>query len=86
MSVYCVFEAYADEEGYSHFSLKGVGKTLEDCLVLIENYASIRRPVHPSMTRENNYTYIGTRDECTDGTGGYVIEEILLTSVAQKLQ
>jgi len=69
-TVYCVFEAIGDGDGYPHWNLCFVANSLERAQEILAKPAWKRidiSPAHSSMTAENRYTFIGTRDECFEG-------------------
>ena len=86
MSVYCVFWAYSDGDGYTGFDLKGVFLTVEDAHQSVPDPSDIvkdENTIHKSANYGNKYTYVGGRSECREMTEsgsvyGYVIEHVIL--------
>lgn len=85
--VYCIFESDIDGDGYLGWKLLSVASTLQKAQEIISKiYPGLTwESVHPTMTKENHYTFIGTCDECSKGynmeacnfpgdTKGWVIE------------
>lgn len=86
-TVYCVFKADIDGDGYLGWQLLFVSSTIGKAIELVRNYDHNRNsnrnsaPVHPDMNEGNCYTFVGSRDDCVraynmeagDGMG-YVIE------------
>ena len=89
MKVFAIFSAYGDGDSNGVFdlvaissSLKGAHKHINE---IYEDPMAVEyprlEPVHNTMTPENKYTFIGTREQVDRGLswnhwGGYVIEEI----------
>jgi len=84
--IYCLFECYSDIEGKIHFKLLHIFDTLDEAknYSQLTKHASEFNPAHYTMTRDNNFTYIGNRNDCVQqkqygmehvGLGGYIIQE-----------
>jgi hypothetical protein len=87
MQVYCIFSVYGEGDSYSTFDLIGVSDTVDGGHKFIARQLTGREHngnyVHKSMTKENNYTYLGKRSDCDNycgyaSFGGYVIEPMTL--------
>lgn len=80
MSVYCVYTAYPESDGWPVYSLISICTTENKAKELISTLKKqvAQKPVHSTMDETNNYTYVGYRDECShnyiNSFGGYVIE------------
>lgn len=91
MEVYLVFLAVGsieDNKSETIFHFLTATKSLERAQKYIDERdkkrCPVKRlayldPVHPDMKNENNFTYIGSRDDCNstceDDIGGYIIEK-----------
>ena len=88
--VYCVYIVYGDGDGYPLYDLEFVCDSLASAkevslsLLLDYNASRPKNLVHSTMSADNNYTYIGKREDCSDsscyGFGGIIIEETPLTT------
>ena len=90
-TVWCVFEAKIDGDSYLHWEFLFNATNLTRAQDLV---AELVQPgnldwigVHPTMNKYNNYTFIGSREECSLGyddeeschyAKGYVIEAQLV--------
>lgn len=81
-----LFECYSDVEGKIHFKLLHICNTLDNAISYsqLTKHLNDFNPAHHSMTKDNNFTYIGDRDNCVQHKqygqehlklGGYVIEQ-----------
>lgn len=86
MKVYCVFMMYGDGDHNLTDALKSIHKTVEGAINSIsvediEKCGSIDL-AHKNMHRENNYTYVGTREDISGFEAacgffhGFIIEEV----------
>jgi hypothetical protein len=82
MKVLLVFAASGEGDGWTIFDLAVVATSVEVAKGWVAAQAQSTKHdlVHPSMTVENNWAFVGKRDDCkSDCTygrwGGYVIEE-----------
>lgn len=88
--VFCIFRLYTEDEGNVVPILMDITSTIEKAKEIIQIYVEhdvIKKPAHPSMNSDNNYTFIGKRDECSDSSwggfkscNGYVIEDVEVKS------
>ncbi len=97
--VFAVFGSGGEGDGYTVFELIGIGSSLPTALAMIpssvtetiQTHEHLGRSwtssnisiVHSSMSKENNYTYVGKRKDCNDTCGyakfgGYIVEEMEL--------
>jgi hypothetical protein len=77
--VYCAFRVYGDGDSYTSFDFLFVTDTVESAIKLLpKNEIKYVDCVHSSMNENNNYVYVGSRQNCRNDCasfGGYVIEE-----------
>jgi hypothetical protein len=85
MKVYVVFTACDDESGWTDFEFETVCSSVENAIdyILLTYWGiNITEPVHPSMNENNNWIYIGKRDDCKQSSpsslGGFIIEEMTM--------
>lgn len=85
-TVYCIFRAYGEDEGNIVFEFIDVCINIPTCTNIITKDIDIKRfrgitKLHESMNSENNYTYVGKREDINKQTlpfmyfGGYIIEK-----------
>jgi len=90
-TVYCVFNVIPDSDGYCEHELLGVCVSLPAAHRMVVAHLSHESTLptkddvaHHSMCDDNNYTYVGLREDCIGGfegyrvNRGYVIEQMQL--------
>lgn len=87
-TVYCVFKAYGDGDGFVCYDLIGVYTDFDKCVndVYILDIPQLIDPVHPDMTFSNNYTIMAKRSTCSGDCryghyGGYIIEQVKINKI-----
>jgi hypothetical protein len=93
-TVWPAFAVYGDNDGCLVFDLVGIGETegaarrLADERFALQNRLETNTitPIHPQMTADTHWTYVGKRDDCTrppkglHGYGGFVVEPTTLAT------
>lgn len=87
-SVYCVFKAFGDGDGYTCYDLIGVYTNFDKCIddIMFLSLPANIDPVNMTMSVENNYTVITERSKCVGNCkyghfGGYVVEKVLVNKL-----
>lgn len=87
-SVYCVFKAFGDGDGFTSYDLIGVYNDYDKCIneVTILDIPMNIDIVNNSMNYQNNYTIVTERSKCSGNCryghfGGYVIEKVEINKV-----
>lgn len=93
MTFFCIFKAKGEGDGYTIYDFVFASQNLEKCkktlsLITWIDWSRID-PVHPSMKKENNYMFLGQREECHSlckcgHFGGFVIELVEFDNLDSK--
>ncbi len=83
-TVYVVLRAFGEGDGHTCFDLLAtcfsVDRALDYIVTIHEDHRQCE-PIHRSMSKNNNWTYVGDRCDCDtecdyNTFGGYVVEEM----------
>lgn len=87
-SIYCVFKAFGDGDGYTCYDLIGVYNNFDKCIddVMMLSVPNNIYPVHYDMKAENNYTVMTNRSNCVSDCryghfGGYIVEKVPINKI-----
>lgn len=82
--VWCVYEGLIDGDGFLHWDMVFLASTPERAKEIVSGYKNvISEGLHPTMNKENHWTYVGDRSDIAYNAetmshrepGGYVIEK-----------
>jgi hypothetical protein len=71
MQVWVVFEASIDGDSHLHWEFISIAATLAQAQELVVERVQpgnlVACGVHPTMNKDNHYTFVGSREECSLG-------------------